>query len=143
MNYLELLENSYVIEKNRDGTQTRGQFMAMHIFNFTTYDDSMDELFGTWAIEVCRAITNGETFSYIEKQEKYILYLLMCNMPFFQDKLEWGASFRGAWWTSDEITLHSCGLWDGQKQLELISFTNEEWLEFMHAMIKFATKELT
>ena len=36
-------------------------------------------------------------FEYIEKEEQYTNYLIMINMPFLQDKLEWGSSVRGAW----------------------------------------------
>lgn len=76
----------------------RLEYLSDYIFNFTTYDGEMAELFACKALEVCAAISNRTTFDYIKDAEQYRWYLVMCNMPFFSDKLEWGTSIRGAWW---------------------------------------------
>lgn len=143
MNYLKLLENSYnkvseVLEGN--APESRLEYLSDYIFQFTTYDGEMSELFAAKAIEVCEAINNRTTFEYIKEPNNYRWYLLMCNMPFFADKLDWGTSIRGAWWYSDidkPIDLHSWGLWLDE-QTELAEFTAEEWKEFIEAIIEFA-----
>jgi NTP pyrophosphatase (non-canonical NTP hydrolase) len=95
------------------------------------------------AVEVCEAITEKTTFEYIKDEENYRWYIIMCNMPFFNGRLEWGTSMRGAWW-DHKITFQSCGLWEGEKQLhEEMTFTQEEWGDFMRAVISFANEKST
>jgi hypothetical protein len=64
----------------------------------------------------------------------------MCNMPFFADRLEWGTSIRGAWWSSKSLA--SCGLWDGDKQLLELNFAPGEWDEFARALVEFARSDV-
>ena len=140
MKYLELLQNSYEMERRirSDSPESPLVYLSDYIFDFTTYDDEMSELFAQKAVEVCKAITDGTTFDFIKDPENYRWYLLMCNLPFFASKLEWGGSIRGAWW-DNEITFRSCVLWDGDKQLvDEITFTHEEWSIFIKAVIEFS-----
>lgn len=99
-------------------------------------------LFAQKAVEVCEAINDRKTFEYINDEENYKWFLLMCNMPFFSDKLEWGTSIRGAWW--DRKIKFSClGLWDGDDQLtESMEFDQNEWKVFVKAIIDFAKNEI-
>jgi hypothetical protein len=144
VNYLELLEHSYEMERHlsQNTPETRLEYLSENIFNFTTYDSEMSCLFGEKAVEVCTAINNGKTFDYIEDEENYKWYLLMCNMPFFANRTEWGCSVRGAWWgplrVGTPIELSSCGLWIGDEQRTEWTFTREEWEEFISAIIEFA-----
>lgn len=88
--YKHLLEHSYKKTQEVMGADCdRLVYLAEHIFDFTTYDDEMSELFAERAIEVCEAITESKTFDYIERREDHMWYLIMCNMPFFYDKLDW------------------------------------------------------
>lgn len=140
MDYLELLENSYRVAVESDECPpSRLAFLGEQIFDFTTYDSGISELFAKKAIEVCDSINKRTTFDYIKDQENYIWFLLMCNMPFFACRLEWGASIRGAWW--DAGRLESCGLYSGDDQILSIEFTYEEWTRFAEALVVFALKE--
>lgn len=146
MNYLEILKHSYAVQQaNLPGTtENRLVYLSDHIFGFTTYDSDMDELFATKAVEVCAAINDGKTISYVQDAENHKWYLLMCNMPFFQGRLDWGTSIRGAWWDTmprkgKEMELESCGIWLGDKQCVTLKFPDvTAWREFIAAVIDFA-----
>lgn len=146
MDYLELLEHSFEMEMADTGYEcpqkTRLAYLSEHIFSFTTYDSEKDELFGRKAIEICEAINEGRTFDFIKDTDNYTWFLVMCNMPFFADRLEWGTSIRGAWWSACDhrkIELSSCGLWVGDEQLiDALKFSADEWKKFISALIEFS-----
>lgn len=148
MDYLDLLEWSYQVESEEDARGLRGrlEFLAQHVFDFTTYESTADKLFARKAVEVCEALTNRTTFDYIGCNDSRIWYLLMCNMPFFATRIEWGSSIRGAWWAGSPgelIGLQSFGFWSGETQLvEAIKFTPDEWIAFIRAVIVFAAPEM-
>jgi hypothetical protein len=146
LDYKELLQHSFEVEQGliECGPESRLAYLSRDIFDFTTYDGSMDELFARKAVEVCAAITNRATFEYIKDAENYRWFLLMCNMPFFQGKLNWGGSIRGAWWDAEKgFELQTCGLWLGNEQLtEPLTFSPDEWKKFIAAVIEFAAPEM-
>lgn len=142
--YLDMLNHSYAkILEWREGIDTRAEYLAAHIFHFTTYDGDLDELFVRRAVEVCEAIGNRTTFDYIrESDNNYQWYIAMCHMPFFAERLEWGTSIRGAWWDHKDMVLDSCGLYDGERQItEELHLAREEWLEFIEAVVAFYKQE--
>ena len=108
-NYKEQLDKLYLEEKDNEcPPDNKFQFLGNSIFNFTTYDGAIDELFAKKMIEVIDCIVNYKTFDYHkhgEDEANYINYLTMVNMPFMKGKLEWGTSIRGAWF--DEYGHHS------------------------------------
>ncbi len=142
--YLELLKISYqkALEHqfDREHPKTKLAYLADEIFDFTTYDDSMSELFAAKAIEVCVAISDQRTFEYIATEEGNLWYLLMVNMPFFVDKIEWGTSIRGAWWDiPEDLNLESCGLYTGNdEQILTLPLTADDWKSFVAAMSEFS-----
>lgn len=143
MKYKELLEHSYEVARQETGCppESRLEFLAEEIFDFTTYENVNSVLFATKAVEVVDAINHGKTFDYIVDEENHTWYLIMVNMQFFSNRLNWGGSIRGAWW-DDEQTFQSCGLWAGDKQLyEEMKFNSDEWREFMIAVVDFAKGE--
>ena len=99
MDYLELLEHSYKTNASCLGKTSRLNYLSENIFGFTTYDSEMGDLFGMKAVEVCEAINNKQTFEYQKQPDGYMWYLIIVNMPFFTNKLDWGTSIRGAWWS--------------------------------------------
>jgi len=149
MDYKLLLEHSYTMtaETVECRPETRLEYLGDHIFDFTTYDGEMSSQFALKAVEVCAAINDGTTFDYIKDAENYRWFLLMCNMPFFSDKLEWGMSIRGAWWGAmpgEQIEFQSCGLWMGDEQLtDTLKFSADEWKKFIAAVVDFAEVEMT
>lgn len=148
MDYKTLLEHSFDVVKACYGCspESRLAYLSLYIFDFTTYDSEMGELFAAKAVEVCAAINSRTTFEYIKEPEQYKWFLLMCNMPFFTDKLEWGTSIRGAWWGARpgrQIELDSCGIWIGDEQCtETLKFGNDDWRQFIAAVIEFAAPEM-
>ena len=115
--------------------------MSVNIFDFTTYDGEIDIFFAKKAIEVCEAITNKTTFEYIRDKENYKWYLALCNMPFFQEKIDWGSSIRGAWWGiygDDTFKISSCGLWKNGEQVLDLELNEQQWFLFIGSMVKFA-----
>lgn len=140
--YVALLERSYEETKSfgQDRDMGRLEYLADYIFDFTTYDSEIAALFATKALEVARSINDGATWAYFEgNPENYKWFLLMVNMPFFQGRLEWGTSIRGAWWVHEDTELDSCGLVDAKgEQVLLTKFNREQWREFIAAMSSFA-----
>lgn len=135
------LEHSYNMACADDHELSRLEFLATHIFKFTTYATEYSERFAAKALEVCAAISAGKTFGYIADESNHQWYLLMVNMPFFEARLNWGTSIRGAWWAEEDFELSSCGLWDGDCQSLDIRLTREEWLTFIADLIAFAKKD--
>lgn len=141
LDYKAFLEHSYANE-DYTGCDSRLEYLALHIFGFTTYDSEMDQLFARKAVEVCAAITHRTTFDYIEDPTNYTWYLVMCNMPFFANRIEWGTSIRGAWWDSSQ-KIDSCGFYiDGKQVTDEQHMDDEDWERFMEAVIEFAAPEM-
>jgi hypothetical protein len=143
MNYAELLENSF----SKEDHPTRLEFLSSEVFGFITYDSHPSIEFGRKAVEVCDAITHRSIETYIEDPDNYRWYLLMLNTSFFEGRLNWGSSIRGAWWDlrDDKKILNSCGLWSEDRQLvnqDALSFDEKEWRQFMRAIIEFAAPEM-
>jgi hypothetical protein len=141
MNYLDLLCHSYAKDNEYNASigmpSSRLTYLADHIFDFTTYDMNISNDLAIRAVVVCNAITERTTLDYIQNPYNHHWYVIMCNMPFFADRIDWGTSIRGAFWDQD-ITLKSCGLWDGDNQILEMKFTREEWEGFMRAVVEFA-----
>lgn len=145
MDYKGLLEHSFLTDAQIFDCKPRSRliYLADHIFDFTTDDGEMSKLFATKALEVCRAITLRTTFEYIKEPENYRWFLLMCNMPFFSQRIDYGTSVRGSWWSSTSgYELLSCGLWVVNDQVRgPLRFTDESWKEFTSAMSDFVACE--
>ena len=144
MDYLELLKHSFTVETETSECppSSRLDYLGDGVFDFITYESEMSELFAAKAVEVCAAINDSKTFDYIKDAEQRKWYLLMCNLPFFADRLEWGTSIRGAWWggkPGKQIEFQSCSLWIGdEKCADTMAFSRDEWRRFIAAVIDFA-----
>ena len=120
-----------------DGPVSKLEFLGDSVFDFTTYDREQTEMFARKAIEVCRAISENTTFEYIKNSDDYRWFLVMCNMPFFAKRINWGTSIRGAWWDGAG-TYKSCGLWSDDHQVTELVLTADEWIEFVDSVVAFA-----
>ena len=146
--YLAMMEEGF-IELNNDGdcpTISRLTYLSDFIFQFTIEDDDMAELFAKKALEVCGVILHELTCFYIADKEKYKWYLIMCNLPFFAKRINWGTSIRGAFWSvpfgQEKIEFSSCGLFKDHEQIHDLEFTLKEWEEFIGAVIEFGKREV-
>lgn len=134
----KMLEDSYIMS---GGEVSRLEWLSEYIFDFDTYETEYAELFAKNAINVCEAINNGSTFEFIKDLNNRMWFLIMCNMPFFKNKITWGTSIRGAFWDCN-IVLTSCGLYDAnQEQILRIDFNGDEWSDFVKSLIEFSRYE--
>lgn len=108
--------------------ETKMEFLGSTIFDFTTYDSAIDILFAEKMIEVLECILNRTTFEYQTDNDKYIDYLVMVNMPFLNDKLNWGTSVRGAWF--------DCGF-DVKLDCDRLIIEKGEFEEFIKQLIEW------
>jgi len=136
----KMLEESYSIEQNK---YSRLKWLSEYIFDFDTYETEYAELFARYAVDVCKAINDRKTFEFISDKDNRMWFLIMCNMPFFKERITWGISIRGAFWDSGTaLTLNSCGLYyDGEQITCDITFADESWVEFVDALIEFAKND--
>lgn len=97
-NILDLYRKDYEFYSTVvDEGGTKYEWAASDIFNLTTYDGALDKLFVKAIIEVCKVILERKTFEYIENKEKYVSYILVCQLLETFNWIEWGTSIRGAW----------------------------------------------
>lgn len=147
MNYLELIEARkndmlYVIEAQQGvepytpadiESQARTATLG-DILGIVTYDHEYEAKLIQIVVEVIDAITERTTFEYMEKgTANYENYLMVVNLAFFKDKLEWGTSIRDAWWDGK--------LYDGAIFTSANALNREEWSEYMRAVVAFAKEE--
>lgn len=134
-----MLDGFNQINLNRDcAPESRLEYLSSYVFGFVTYDDAIDKILAEKAVQVCCAISKRKTFEYIFDKKRYEWYLIMLNMKFFSEKIEWGTSIRGAWW-SNEITISSCGFYNGEDQVTIdIKFNSQEFDVFVDAIVKFS-----
>lgn len=109
--YKKLLQENYEYNKQFScPPESKLEYIGNYIFDFTTYCPEMDELFAKRMIEVLDCIYKKEQYEYHgESDEKFENYLLMVNMPFLVDKLEWGTNIFGAWFDFDNDLELDCG----------------------------------
>lgn len=125
---------------NRDYKLSWMEYLSEYLFEFITENEQLAEVFAHMAVEVCIALSEETTYDYIKDLENYKNYLLMCNMAFFKDKIDWGISIRGSFW---------CGKEEDDFDIKLVSkvlgvdvegefickvFTLEEWKCFIRAI---------
>lgn len=100
MNYLNMLMkgyDDYIKYQDPEYPSSKLEYIGNTIFNYTTYENLVMEKITCKTLEVCNAISTRTTFEYINTDEGNEWYLIMVNMPFFNGKLNWGGSIRGAW----------------------------------------------
>lgn len=119
------------------------EFLSCDVFDLTTYDEDMDELFVKAIIEVLRVIINKETFEYIRDENNYIKYLIVCNLLYNFEWIEWGTSIRGAWIECEEnskiICSHFQSTFGGTQKIDIkIPATKENII----ALVEWAESEV-
>jgi len=134
MKFLKTLEDDYTEffysnPKYEDYPSSRIEYIAEIVFGFETYESEVKALLCEKALEVCEAITKRKTFEYIATEEGNKWYLILTQMPFFQNKIEWGCSIRGAWWD------HSVDFF--VVDVDLI-IPRDDWDEFILDLIEFS-----
>lgn len=139
--FLAVLVHSYENQFFECPAESRLEFLADHVFDFTTYDSEAGAFFGRKAVEVCAALSDRQTFEYIKNPDNYLWHLALCNTPFFADRINWGGSIRGAWW-GEIPPLDTCALMQDHAQMLMIEFAGDEWVHFIEAVRAFAQPEM-
>lgn len=141
--YQGLFERSLDTLRSIDECAPRSRlaYLADYIFTFTTYDDDVSEIFAHYAVEVCEAITNKATFEYIKDPERYRWFLLMCNMPFFAERIDWGTSVRGAFWRPGNDEIPTIGLQADAGEQIGSGWRVKDWDQFVLGMVDFVAAE--
>lgn len=74
------------------------EWAASEIFGLVTYDGDLDKLFVERICDVCKYIAAGKTFEFINmSEENYITFILVCQVLYKKNWINWGTSIRGAW----------------------------------------------
>jgi hypothetical protein len=77
----------------------KATYLAEEFFDFTTYSDQISEKMGMTALGICKIISENSVNKFCELSEAHHeAYLMMINMPFFVDKINWGVSIRHPFW---------------------------------------------
>ncbi len=97
----DIYEKFYEEMKEGCGYNNKYEWVCDELFQLTTYDSGMSEKWGRRIIDVCKAILEGKTFDYIEKEGNYEPYLMVCQLLDKKNWIEWGTSIRGAWFQED------------------------------------------
>lgn len=145
-------------DDSHGGDYSKYTWAAHNIFNLTTYDDWLDEVFVKDIIEVCKVILEDRNYEYIKNEQHYIKYILVCQMFENFRWIEWGTSIRGAWFQeeyfkpfgSDEVIKSrdileelEWGEWNAVKKkhekhvIDTVPFT----VENIKALVEFMTEE--
>ena len=145
--FLKVLEESHT-EEDKLASRTTSPlcFLGDAVFNFTTYDSTMSELFAQKAVDVCRALNNRSTSEFIANEDNYVWYLMMCNVPFFSSRISWGCSIRGAWWEGNLpkgvyttlFTLENVDLFVDGDWCDYLELSKDEWFSFVEAVVEYA-----
>lgn len=154
--FLDLLEHSYAHNQesyskgDAQRYNSRLDFVGGGLLEFTTYCPEICEEMTRRALPVIRRINNADNppSNWVDDFEQHTWHIVMCNLPFFANRINWGTSIRFPWWDLDRysdkpVTYCVAELYIGKKQLccNLI-FTKEEWKEYMQAVLDFCAPEI-
>lgn len=148
MNAIDIYKAHYEEERSRrDDEYTKYEWAACYIFDLYTYDTALDEKFVKSIIEVSKAIIDMETYNYIENRDNYLKHILVCQLLYHFNWINWGTSIRGPWFESDSrkdileesswsLLNEKTGEWDRYK-LDAVPFSRDNLKE----LIKFMEEE--
>jgi hypothetical protein len=97
----DIFEAEYCMYRCCVDDDSKYEWAASEVFNLTTYDGSLDELFAKKIIEVCKVILERRNFDYIKDKTNYVPYILVCQLLDNFHWIDWGTSIRGAWFDAD------------------------------------------
>lgn len=139
MDFLKVLLDTYQDSITYSGRPdySRLAYIGDYIFEFETDDPNMAELFAKKALEICRVISRGEAQIFTREPNNYQWFLVMVNIPFFRNKIDSGPSIRNIWWTHNQDYLNIYSLFICGEMQNNVSFSHDEWIEFIEALLIF------
>ena len=91
----EIYEMRYHEHCENTCCDTKYEWAAREVFDLTTYDGELDELFVKKILEVLKVILNRTNFDYIKEEVDYTNYILVCQLLNKFNWIDWGTSIRG------------------------------------------------
>lgn len=119
-----------------DNNVSKYTWAACNVFDLTTYDGKLDELFVKKIIEVCKVILNDKNYEYIEDENNYITYVLVCQLLVNFNWVDWGVSIRGAWFQESNLRPILTYWWNDMDGYETVDFT----VDNLKTLIEFIEK---
>lgn len=116
----DVFKREYEFYKECDAFKNKYEWAASHIFDLTTYDGSLDEMFVKLILEVCDVILEDENYEYIKDETNYFTFIAVCQRLSSLGWIDWGTSIRGAWFEDhqnpmltiaafkDSVTVYPC-----------------------------------
>ena len=83
-----------------DPEMSKYEWAANHVFDLTTYDGDLDELFVKCIVDILKVIRDRSNFEYIKDEDNYIGFIIVCQLLDKFHWIDWGTSIRGAWFDS-------------------------------------------
>jgi hypothetical protein len=132
----KIFEFSYAEEIQNTCNETKYEWAANLVFNLTTYDGSLDELFVKKIIEICKVILDGKNYEYIRDENNYKDFILVCQLLHNFDWINWGTSIRGAWFERGSRARYLLENYSASQYID------DEWREKGHPDIPFSEENL-
>ena len=102
MTALEIYKAQYDEQSTWSGDrESKYEWAASNIFELCTYDGGLDERFVKDILEVCKVILDQQNYEYIEDENNYVKYILVCQTLRQFNWIDWGISLRGAYFHVD------------------------------------------
>lgn len=67
------------------------------LLSISTYDLDMSKNIGKDIVEILEVINNENNFEYINDNDNYKKFIIICNFLDHANWIEWGSSIRGCW----------------------------------------------
>lgn len=97
--WLEWLQKIHAAMKEISSNEDLGPYeIVASMFGLTTYDSDMDETLVKMMMPTLISIGAGTNGAQMHDAQKYLNFCITVNMPFLQNRLDWGTSVRGAWY---------------------------------------------
>lgn len=139
MTVTEIYEHRYAEYCINTCGDTKYEWAAREVFDLTTYDGSLDELFVKKIIEVLKVIFNRTSFEYIKDETNYITYILVCQLLEKFHWIEWGTSIRGAWFETYHPNVKSHLILE---EYVITSFASGERKEYIYPEVRCTEENL-
>lgn len=134
----EIFQKSYDDHLSIDDENNVYGWAASNIFDLTTYDDELDELFVKVIVGASKVILTRQSYGFIKDESMYVAYILVCNLFEHKKWINWGTSIRGAWFedrADSEYIFYGCGY------LEDVPFTKENLISLIEFIEEHEPKE--
>lgn len=98
--WLEWLQKIHAVMEEITDDPERGRYETVaSLFGIVTYDSGMDEALVRIMMPTLIAIGEGTTSKQTYNPQNHLNFCITVNMPLLKQRLSWGTSIRGAWYS--------------------------------------------